>query len=62
MTSALPLLYQSGCLTIKQYKPFTKSYRLGYPNQEVKIGMEKLLVVLYDSNQRAISEWIVKEE
>ena len=61
MTSALPLLYQSGYLTIKQYKPFTKSYRLGYPNQEVKISMEKLLGVIYDSNQRAVSEWIDKE-
>ena len=61
MTSALPLLYQSGYLTIKQYKPFTKSYKLGYPNQEVKIGMEKLLAVLYDSSQRSISEMIIKE-
>ena len=61
MTSALPLLYQSGYLTIKQYKPFTKSYRLGYPNQEVKISMENLLAVIYDSNQRTINEWIVKE-
>ena len=61
MTSALPLLYQSGYLTFKQYKPFTKSYRLGYPNQEVMIGMEKLLAVIYDSNQCAISERIDKE-
>ena len=61
MTSALPLLYQSGYLTIKQYKPFTKSYRLGYPNLEVKISMEKLLAVIYDSSQRTISEWIVTE-
>ena len=61
MTSAQPLLYQSGCLTIKQYKPFTKSYRLGYPNLEVKIGMEKLLAVVYDSTQRTVSEWIIKE-
>ena len=61
MTSVLPLLYQSGYLTIKQYKPFTKSYKLGYPNQEVKIGMEKLLDVNYDSTQRTISDWIIKE-
>lgn len=61
MTSALPLLYQSGYLTIKQYKPFTKSYRLGYPNQEVKICMEKLLGVIYDSTQRTVCEWIIKE-
>ncbi len=39
MTSALPLLYQSGYLTIKNYKPLTRSYTLGYPNMEVKIGM-----------------------
>lgn len=32
-----------------------------YPNQEVKISMEKLLAVIYDSNQRAVSEWIDKE-
>ena len=61
MTSALPLLYQSGYLTIKQYRPFTKSYKLGYPNQEVKIGMEKLLAANYDSTQRTISDWIIKE-
>ena len=32
-----------------------------YPNQEVKISMEKLLAVIYDSNQRTINEWIIKE-
>ena len=43
MTSSLPLLYQSGYLTIKKYNPIIKSYMLGYPNQEVKIGMLKSL-------------------
>ena len=43
MTSALPLLYQSGYLTIKKYNPISKSYKLGYPNQEVKIGMLRSL-------------------
>ena len=62
MTSALPLLYQSGYLTIKQYKPFTKSYKLGYPNKEVKIGMEKCLDDNYDCTQRTISDWKIKEE
>ena len=42
MTSALPLLYQSGYLTIKKYKPFTKSYQLGNPNKEVKEAMVDL--------------------
>ncbi len=47
MTSALPLLYQSGYLTIKKYSPLTKSYILGYPNQEVKIGMLRSLAPNY---------------
>ena len=47
MTSALPLLYQSGYLTIKRYNPLTKSYILAYPNQEVKIGMLRSLAPNY---------------
>ncbi len=47
MTSALPLLYQSGYLTIKKYKPLTKSYQLCYPNREVRIGMLKSLAPNY---------------
>ncbi len=47
MTSALPLLYQSGYLTIKKYSPLTKGYTLGYPNMEVRIGMLKSLAPNY---------------
>lgn len=47
MTSALPILYQSGYLTIKKYSPITKSYKLGYPNMEVKIGMLRSLAPNY---------------
>lgn len=47
MTSALPLLYQSGYLTIKQFNPITHRYRLAYPNKEVKIGMLKSLAPNY---------------
>ncbi len=47
MTSALPLLYQSGYLTIKKYNPILKRYSLGYPNREVKIGMLKSLAPNY---------------
>ncbi len=47
MVSALPLLYQSGYLTIKKYNPFSKSYTLGYPNQEVRIGMLRSLAPNY---------------
>ena len=61
MTSALPLLYQSGYLTIKQYKPFTKSYKLGYPNQEVKIGMLKSLAPNYLSPVSVDNNGLVNE-
>ena len=47
MTSALPLLYQSGYLTIKDFDPITVSYKLGYPNTEVKIGMLNILAPNY---------------
>lgn len=38
MENALPLLYQSGYLTIKGYDPITHLYTLSIPNQEVRIG------------------------
>ena len=47
MTSALPLLYQSGYLTIKKYNPISHRYSLGYPNMEVRIGMLKSLAPNY---------------
>ncbi len=47
MTSALPLLYQSGYLTIKKYNPILQSYQLDYPNKEVRVGMIKSLAPNY---------------
>lgn len=40
----LPLLYQSGYLTIKGYDPMFKTYTLGFPNREVEEGFVKFLV------------------
>ena len=36
--SALPVLYQSGYLTIKDYEDEMQQYTLGFPNKEVKNG------------------------
>ncbi len=47
MQSPLPLLYQSGYLTIKGYDPMFKTYKLGYPNSEVRIGMLNSLAPNY---------------
>ena len=44
LTSIIPLLYQSGYLTIKDYNAETESYTLDIPNEEIRIGlMESLL-------------------
>ena len=47
MQSALPLLYQSGYLTIKDYDRDIDSYTRSIPNQEVRIGYVKGLLPAY---------------
>jgi hypothetical protein len=45
--SIIPLLYQSGYLTIKEYDEESELYRLGIPNAEVRIALlENLLPLL----------------
>ena len=47
MTDALPLLYQSGYLTIKEYNRALNQYTLGIPNNEVRVGLTANLLPLY---------------
>ena len=47
MTNALPLLYQSGYLTIKNYNRALGQYTLGIPNNEVRVGLTANLLPLY---------------
>ena len=47
MKDALPLLYQSGYLTIKDYDRDIEAYTLSIPNQEVRIGYAKGLLPIY---------------
>ena len=47
MTTALPLLYQSGYLTIKDYERESATYTLGIPNQEVRVGYADGLLPAY---------------
>ena len=44
MMDALPLLYQSGYLTIKNYDRLGQFYTLGIPNQEVRVGFTEGLL------------------
>ena len=47
MHNVLPLFYQSGYLTIKDYNPRSGMYTLGYPNEEVKVGLMRILIPFY---------------
>lgn len=47
LTDPIPVLYQSGYLTIKAYDPLFNIYTLGYPNEEVRIGFIKTLIPSY---------------
>ena len=47
MTNALPLLYQSGYLTIKDYDKFGQVYTLSIPNNEVRVGFAEGLLPIY---------------
>jgi len=47
MRNVLPLFYQSGYLTIKGYNPRSGMYTLGYPNEEVKVGLMRILIPFY---------------
>ena len=44
MQTALPLLYQSGYLTIKDFNPDSERYLLAIPNAEVRTGLTKNLI------------------
>ena len=43
--SPVPMLYQSGYLTIKGYDKEFEMYRLGFPNQEVERGFTLLQAI-----------------
>lgn len=47
LTDPIPVLYQSGYLTIKEYDPFFRTYMLGYPNEEVRVGFLEALIPSY---------------
>ncbi|MDR2362460.1 MAG: ATP-binding protein, partial [Prevotellaceae bacterium] len=43
----VPVLYQSGYLTIKEYDDWVQEYTLGFPNEEVKYGFFNELLMIY---------------
>ena len=47
MTSIIPLLYQAGYVTIKDYDKITGLYRLDIPNNEIRVGLMDSLLPNY---------------
>lgn len=62
MNNALPLLYQSGYLTIKDYDKESEMYTLSIPNQEVRIGFTRGLLPAYIGleNHQVVSGFALK--
>lgn len=53
---SLPLLFQTGYLTIKDYFPMDQSYLLDFPNKEVKTAFLSHLVTIYGGVSHAFTE------
>ncbi len=61
----LPILFQSGYLTIKEYIEEVNMYRLGFPNDEVRYGFLKNLFPSYSSlrpDETGVSIWKFVED
>ena len=70
MTTIMPLLYQSGYITIKDYDKQFGSYTLSIPNKEMRIGLTRALVPAYvntsplvaGNTARNMARCLVKED
>lgn len=56
----LPMIYQSGYLTIKDYNRLTNAYLLDYPNEEVKRGFVSILASSYLKPEENTGAWTVQ--
>ena len=59
-TDAIPVIFQSGYLTIKDFDPRFQSYTLGYPNKEVEMGFTKFLLPYYTGRRATRSAFEIK--
>ena len=54
----LPMIFQSGYLTIKEYRHRTDTFLLDFPNDEVKKGFVTLLTNNYLKPKENVDSWI----
>ncbi len=57
----IPVIYQSGYLTIKDYDPEFGIYRLGFPNREVEEGFIRFLLPYYTHYSAVQSPFEIKK-
>ena len=58
----LPMIYQSGYLTIKDFDPEDQTYRLDLPNNEVKKGFTVLLAADYLKSKESPASWLIQAQ
>lgn len=56
----LPMIYQSGYLTIKDWDMDTDSYLLDFPNDEVRRGFVSLLAASYFKTSESTDAWVLQ--
>ena len=60
-TNPIPVLYQSGYLTIKGYDEEFGMYRLGFPNREVEEGFVRFLLPFYANVNKVESPFEIQK-
>ena len=60
-TNPIPVLYQSGYLTIKRYDEEFGMYRLGFPNREVEEGFVRFLLPFYANVNKVESPFEIQK-
>ncbi|MBQ0021053.1 MAG: ATP-binding protein [Bacteroidales bacterium] len=60
-TDPIPVIYQSGYLTIKGYDKEFGLYKLGFPNKEVEEGFMKFLVPFYTNIPKSSSAFEITQ-
>lgn len=60
-SNPIPVIYQSGYLTIKDYDERFGLYKLGFPNKEVEEGFIKFLIPYYLTHKKASTAFDISQ-
>ena len=57
----IPVIYQSGYLTVKEYDSRFKEYHLGFPNDEVRTGFFNFLLPIYTNAKQNPTQYNISK-